>query len=110
MRPCDQRLLDCMNATCKGPVSWDEVIDGVHAHNKDMADLQKRIDSFGEITQGPTKEELANGGFYHIEGDNGRTMCYFCGLMLLNWQNTDNVWGEHKRYRESCMLIVKYCS
>ena len=57
----------------------------------------------------PKAEELAQGGFFYKQiGD--RTQCFYCGLILKNWEKTDNVFNEHNKFEPDCLFVkMTYC-
>ena len=55
-----------------------------------------------QIQQRP--EDLAKAGFYYTKvGD--YVKCFYCGLVLCNWEKSDNVVSEHRRHCNSCKFM-----
>ncbi|KAK2587081.1 hypothetical protein KPH14_002852 [Odynerus spinipes] len=56
----------------------------------------------------PTKEQLADAGFFYI-GNDDRTICYHCGGGLENWKTEDDPWQQHAKWFPKCyyLLMVK---
>jgi baculoviral IAP repeat-containing protein 7/8 len=48
-------------------------------------------------------EDLVNAGFYY-SGQSDYTICFSCGVLVGNWEPTDNPWVEHEK------LLLKSCS
>ena len=49
-------------------------------------------------------EHLARAGFYYTkQGDT--VQCFYCGLILFNWEKGDNVICEHRRHCNTCKFI-----
>ena len=34
--------------------------------------------------------------------------CYYCGGMLRHWEDTDDVWEEHKKWFPLCLFVVEH--
>ena len=74
--------------------------------NTFMQKYSSRINTFKnwppQIRQ--SKEKLALSGFYY----NGRAdyvTCFYCGLGLHNWETSDSVHYEHKKFFPQCKFV-----
>lgn len=68
---------------------------------------EQRLKSFEEWPSllGSMKNALiASGFFYENIGD--RTVCYSCGVMLKNWQLTDDPWEKHAEKFSNCSHVT----
>ena len=64
-----------------------------------MKTFQKWPKQIGQIP-----EELAQAGFYYTSvGD--YVKCFYCGLVLCNWEKSDDVVLEHRRHCNSCKFM-----
>ena len=52
----------------------------------------------------PDKYALAKAGFVYT-GKGDKVACYRCGVPILDWERTDNVWNEHNRWSPSCEYL-----
>lgn len=70
--------------------------------------LQTRIDSYDETKIPPfmfeNKEKYAEAGFFYL-GYEDRTVCYYCGGGLVDWQEKDIPWYEHARWFSNCPFL-----
>lgn len=73
---------------------------------KKFANYDVRLTSFDTWPtskhQKPT-DLAAAGLFYTCEAD--KTVCYYCGVGLLNWEPTDDPWVEHARWSKKCFFL-----
>lgn len=70
-----------------------------------FSNLKTRLDSFNSwLKKIPTKESLAEAGFFYTE-QRDIVICFFCGGGLLDWQEDDNSWFEHKKYFPDCEFL-----
>lgn len=51
------------------------------------------------LTQTP--QELAEAGFFY-QGHSDNMQCYYCGVLLKNWEPADDPWGEHQHWSSKC--------
>lgn len=56
--------------------------------------------------RGITSLEFAEAGFYSI-GVEDYTRCFFCGVGLRGWDNTDDPWKQHAKFSASCQYLIK---
>ena len=49
----------------------------------------------------PNKHDLARAGFLYT-GEGDKTTCFRCGVGVFNWERTDDVWKEHKKWSPNC--------
>lgn len=52
----------------------------------------------------PKPEELAKCGFFY-EGVSDTCRCFFCGLLVHNWETDDDPIEEHFRHKPSCHFV-----
>ena len=54
---------------------------------------------------------LCEAGFFYSEkfkGEIDATICFACGLVIVDWSSKDNPWVEHKRLLEKDCIHLKY--
>jgi hypothetical protein len=84
--------------------TWENSI----AHN-DMTNCEDRFNTFKDWPRfiGPSARNLAMAGFSYCNfGD--RVRCFWCNIILKDWEPTDEAWSEHKRWSPNCPFI-KLC-
>ncbi|XP_061399496.1 uncharacterized protein LOC133335210 [Musca vetustissima] len=52
----------------------------------------------------PKPKEMAMIGFYYT-GEADRVICYFCGVDICCWKETDSPIAEHVRWSNNCVLL-----
>lgn len=54
------------------------------------------------------RKEFADAGFFYA-GEDDKTICYYCGGGLRDWEDTNHPWKEHARWFGRCpyLLILK---
>ena len=52
----------------------------------------------------PKPEELARAGFFY-EGVSDTCRCFFCGLLVHNWETQDDAIEEHFRHSSKCHFV-----
>jgi hypothetical protein len=84
--------------------TWENSI----AH-KDMMNCEDRFNTFKNWPRfsrtSPTK--LAMAGFSYCNFSD-RVRCFWCNLILKDWEPTDEAWSEHTRWSPNCPFI-KLC-
>ncbi|XP_048240179.1 uncharacterized protein LOC124145178 [Haliotis rufescens] len=77
--------------------------DAVHPHYSNAA---LRLDSFQLWPEGHSQhpEELARAGFFYA-GYSDCVRCFVCGVGLRTWEEGDDPWVEHVRWRSSCAYL-----
>ena len=83
-----------------------EKMDKWIPQNSSKSYYSDRIKTFDkwpkQIQQIP--EELAQAGFYYTNiGD--KVKCFYCGLILYNWEKGDDVFVEHRRHCNTCKFM-----
>ena len=65
-----------------------------------------RLKSFGNWPKqmNPKPEQLAKAGFFY-EGVSDTCHCFFCGLLVHNWETEDNAIEEHFRHSPKCHYV-----
>lgn len=66
-----------------------------------------RLNSFRNwenINQFISKEQLLNNGFFHYNPDRDAVQCYYCGIIIGNWEKGDIVEVEHILHSPKCDL------
>ena len=49
----------------------------------------------------PDKHTLAKAGFLYT-GQGDKVVCFRCGVGVYDWERTDDVWKEHKKWSPNC--------
>ncbi|XP_046571622.1 baculoviral IAP repeat-containing protein 7-B-like [Haliotis rubra] len=77
----------------------------VHPHYRNM---QTRLDSFRgwDTSHVQDPRVLATAGFYYA-GYSDCVRCFYCGVGLKTWEERDDPFVEHVRWRSSCSYISK---
>ncbi|XP_048239818.1 uncharacterized protein LOC125373050 [Haliotis rufescens] len=75
----------------------------VHPHYSNNA---LRLQSFQLWPEGHSQqpEDLVNAGFFYA-GYSDCVRCYVCGVGLRTWEEGDDPWVEHVRWRSSCAYV-----
>ncbi|XP_046571398.1 baculoviral IAP repeat-containing protein 7-like [Haliotis rubra] len=75
----------------------------VHPHYRDM---QTRLDSFRgwDTSHVQDPRVLATAGFFYA-GYSDCVRCFYCGVGLKTWEERDDPFVEHVRWRSSCSYI-----
>ncbi|XP_044588675.1 death-associated inhibitor of apoptosis 1-like [Cotesia glomerata] len=75
-----------------------------------FARTKDRLESFKHwpVSMAQTKEQLVEAGFYY-EGFGDRTICYYCGGGLSDWEPEEDPWKQHAKWFKNChfVLIIK---
>ncbi|KAF0706719.1 death-associated inhibitor of apoptosis 1-like [Aphis craccivora] len=53
------------------------------------------------------KYSLADCGFVY-SGIEDLVQCYYCGLLLVNWEENDEVWQQHAVHNPKCVYVLLY--
>ena len=73
----------------------------------DFVSYNKRVESFRDTNFSNfviSQEDFASAGFYfYMEAE--KVSCYYCHLILNDWDITDDVWIEHERFEPACVLV-----
>ena len=48
---------------------------------------------------------LSLAGFFHLDKRDHTVMCYYCGLVLSEWELYDNPIFEHRRHQVNCFHL-----
>ncbi|XP_067676442.1 baculoviral IAP repeat-containing protein 7-like [Haliotis asinina] len=77
--------------------------DAVHPHYSNSG---HRLESFRFWPEGHTHspEDLVGAGFFYA-GYSDCVRCFVCGLGLRTWEEGDDPWVEHVRWRSSCAYV-----
>jgi hypothetical protein len=85
--------------------NWDGPIN-----DSQMINCEDRLKSFTnwhKYSTNPTPTDLAKSGFSYCNfGD--KVQCFWCGIILKKWLQTDDPWCEHKKWSPNCPFI-KLC-
>lgn len=70
--------------------------------------LEIRVKSFTPSfpISGITSKEYAQAGFYSI-GVQDYTRCFYCGVGLRGWDNTDDPWKQHAKFSSNCKYLLE---
>lgn len=60
-------------------------------------------DSFPK--RGITADEFADSGFFYF-GLEDKTCCFYCGVGLHGWENTDDPWKQHAKFSPHCIYLL----
>lgn len=73
----------------------------------EFQNFQQRVNSFSDKfpIKGITSIEFAEAGFYSI-GIQDYTRCFYCGIGLRGWDNTDIPWKQHAKFSSSCKYLL----
>ena len=52
----------------------------------------------------PKPEQLAKAGFFY-EGVSDTCRCFFCGLVVHNWETHDDALEEHRKHSPKCHYV-----
>lgn len=73
---------------------------------KEYATKKSRLDSFKDwpkaLKQRP--EELVESGFFY-EGVGDRTICFYCGIGIKDWDPEDTPNDEHLKFNKYCIYL-----
>ncbi|XP_064478326.1 E3 ubiquitin-protein ligase XIAP-like isoform X1 [Ornithodoros turicata] len=73
------------------------------------ADLSERLATFDRFPHTPTElinpGSMANAGFFYA-GEGDKTGCFHCGVLLSEWEPTDDAATEHMRWNPRCEYIL----
>ncbi|XP_059498596.1 baculoviral IAP repeat-containing protein 1-like [Stegostoma tigrinum] len=66
-----------------------------------------RLESFHNWPPGcsASPAELAGAGFFY-QGRGDCVQCFCCGVQLLEWEEEDNAWTEHRRHSSECPYLL----
>lgn len=75
----------------------------------DYRQLQTRLESF-ERSQldscvNKLRWEFAEAGFFYT-GQDDKTICYYCGGGLKDWQEDDDPWVQHAKWFPRCPFVI----
>ncbi|XP_061192415.1 death-associated inhibitor of apoptosis 1-like [Saccostrea echinata] len=71
--------------------------------------FQKRLKTFSKYPKNAVKEkeDLADNGFHYIgNGKDDKVQCTFCGIIMNNWEEKDDIQSEHRRFSPSCSRVL----
>ncbi|CAC5422367.1 unnamed protein product [Mytilus coruscus] len=69
-------------------------------------ELAARLHSFRRWPfYGPTVEDLAHAGFFGERHNGDSVCCYYCGVVLNNWDRNDDPWVEHAWWFPQCRFL-----
>lgn len=71
-------------------------------------DIKKRLKTFKNYPKDAIKkkEDLTDNGFHYIGcGTDDKVQCVFCGIILNNWTNEEDIITEHRRFSKDCIHI-----
>lgn len=85
-----------------------EIISLLMARYLEFESLEKRKKSFNESfpIKGITPTEFAEAGFYSINNQD-YVRCFFCGVGLRGWDNTDSPWKQHAKFSPNCLYLTE---
>ena len=83
-------------------VNWEFIAMSFPHYNSDA----KRLKSFeGSTFSTIDLEVMANAGFFYA-GSEDKTICYYCGGGLRDWEEGDDPWVEHARWFARCPHVL----
>lgn len=70
--------------------------------------FEERVASFTSSfhIKGITANDFASAGFYSI-GVKDYTRCFYCGVGLRGWDDTDDPWKQHAKFSSSCKYLLE---
>lgn len=70
--------------------------------------LKKRKESFKESfpIKGITADEFSIAGFFSINVKD-YTRCFYCGIGLRGWENSDSPWKQHAKFSPNCQYLIE---
>ena len=76
-----------------------------HPQNESFRTREHRLLSFRDwsIQMNPSKEDLADSGFFYLQTCD-RVKCFYCGIVLRNWQRSDSAGDEHRKHSPECLF------
>ena len=54
----------------------------------------------------PSAKEMADAGFFY-EGDRDRVRCFWCYILLQDWETKDDPFEEHAKWSGKCPVFGK---
>jgi hypothetical protein len=81
--------------------------DGACFEHPKYAYYENRLSSFDNwpISLKIRPIELSEAGFFYT-GRGDCTICFYCGLGLKDWEDSDDVWNEHARWSTKCNFVL----
>ena len=75
-------------------------------HHPDMMYFKDRLQTFKRWPKQiiPNKYNLARAGLYYT-GETDKVICFACGIVLSQWERTDEAWSEHTRWSPKCTYL-----
>ncbi|ESP03100.1 hypothetical protein LOTGIDRAFT_111196, partial [Lottia gigantea] len=61
------------------------------------------------ISSLPSNDKLAHAGLFYM-GSIDRMCCFYCGLVLRDWESTTDPLEVHQQYHGDCFFIVTLVS
>ncbi|XP_046370879.2 baculoviral IAP repeat-containing protein 7-A-like isoform X2 [Haliotis rufescens] len=88
------------------PVVSESSLDMSTAVHPLYKDIQSRLDSYRAWNTSHVQDPqvLATAGFFYA-GYSDCVRCFYCGVGLKTWEEGDDPWVEHVRWRSSCSYI-----
>lgn len=73
--------------------------------NESFLTREHRLVSFRDWPHqmNPSKEDLSETGFFYLQNCD-RVKCFYCGIVLRNWQRSDSAQGEHRKHSPECLF------
>jgi hypothetical protein len=75
-------------------------------NNDDMCWESNRLKSFETSWESPhvKASDLSSCGFFFLNWED-QVKCKYCGIIIGNWVENDNVWQEHLKHSPSCSFL-----
>lgn len=66
-----------------------------------------RLDTFKDwpISLKQKPKDMVEAGFFYM-GTGDKTACFYCGIGLKDWEETDDPWIEHSKWSPNCAYLV----
>lgn len=91
--------------------SYRKVANGSHgsrgpAHPM-YATVPARLESFKDwpISLKQKPKEMVDAGYFYM-GSGDKTVCFYCGVGMKDWEETDDPWVEHAKWSPNCDYLV----
>ncbi|CAH1731448.1 unnamed protein product [Aphis gossypii] len=110
-RPSSSHAQQCVNHVTNREVDWRTLVCSVQENSvpkhPEYSTLLSRLKTFDShpLRSCRDKYSLAECGFtYTGTGDSVR--CFYCGLLLLEWEEDDEAWQQHAMHNPKCVYVL----
>ncbi|KAE9528484.1 hypothetical protein AGLY_012055 [Aphis glycines] len=110
-RPPSSHAQQCVNHVTRRDVDWRTLVCSVQENSvpkyPEYSTLLSRLKTFDSLPLRSCRDKysLAECGFaYTGTGDSVR--CFYCGLLLLEWEEDDEAWQQHAMHNPKCVYVL----